>query len=196
MFHRHTLAAAAAAVMMLTGMLASAPAAARDYLQCVPFARAESGVEIRGNAKTWWSQAAGTYERGDEPRQGAVMAFAGTGGMPLGHVAVVKKIIGDREILIDHANWSPINGRRGQIERNVRVVDVSNAGDWSMVRVWYAPIGDLGLRANPVQGFIYAGGNRHHDAAPDRGGFDQPIWAKNDWKPGNGLSLVVASLGN
>jgi hypothetical protein len=23
------------------------------------------------------------------------------------------------------------------------------------VRVWYAPIGDLGLRANPVSGFIY-----------------------------------------
>ena len=116
MLIRRYLAAAMASVMMITGVLASAPAAARDYLQCVPFARAESGVEIRGNAKTWWAQAAGTYQRGEEPRQGAVMAFAGTGGMPLGHVAVVKKIVSDREILIDHANWSPINGRRGQIE--------------------------------------------------------------------------------
>ncbi|UKK86331.1 CHAP domain-containing protein [Sphingopyxis sp. BSN-002] len=178
--------------MTITGLFASAPAAARDYLQCVPFARAESGVEIRGNAKTWWSQAAGTYERGQEPRKGAVMAFAGTGGMPLGHVAVVKKIVSDREILIDHANWSPINGRRGQIERNVRVVDVSSAGDWSMVRVWYAPIGDLGLRANPVQGFIYAGGN----ARPDHKAFDTPAWANNNWKPGNGLELVAASLGS
>ena len=193
MFHRRYLAAAVASVMMLTGMLAATPAAARDYLQCVPFARAESGVEIRGNAKTWWSQAAGTYQRGDEPRKGAVMAFAGTGGMPLGHVAVVKKIVSDREILIDHANWSPINGRRGQIERNVRVVDVSNAGDWSMVRVWYAPIGDLGLRANPVQGFIYSdGAPGASDKAPS---FKAPVWAQNDWKPGNGLEFVAASLG-
>jgi len=193
MHYRRYLAAAMASVMMITGLLASAPATARDYLQCVPFARAESGVEIRGNAKTWWSQAAGTYQRGDEPRQGAVMAFAGTGGMPLGHVAVVKKIVGDREILIDHANWSPINGRRGQIERNVRVVDVSNAGDWSMVRVWYAPIGDLGLRANPVQGFIYADGEA---GAPNKApSFKAPVWAQNDWKPGNGLEFVAASLG-
>ena len=69
-----------------------------------------------------WTQAAGTYARGNEPRQGAVMAFAGTRGMPMGHVAVVKKIVNDREILIDHANWSPINGRRGQIEDNVRTL--------------------------------------------------------------------------
>jgi len=190
MLYRRYLAAAIASVMTITGLLASAPAAAQGYLQCVPFARAESGVEIRGNAKTWWSQAAGTYQRGEEPRKGAVMAFAGTRGMPLGHVAVVKKIVSDREILIDHANWSPINGRRGQIERNVRVVDVSDAGDWSMVRVWYAPIGDLGLRANPVQGFIYADGEPSE--APS---FKAPVWARNDWKPGNGLDTVAASLG-
>ena len=191
MLYRRYLAAAIASVMTVTGLFASIPAAARDYLQCVPFARAESGVEIRGNAKTWWSQAAGTYQRGEEPRKGAVMAFAGTRGMPMGHVAVVKKIVGDREILIDHANWSPINGRRGQIERDVRVVDVSDAGDWSMVRVWYAPIGDRGLRANPVQGFIYT------DGAPDTApSFKAPVWVQNDWKPGNGLEVVAASLGN
>ena len=193
MLYRRYLAVAAASVMMITGLLASAPAAAQGYLQCVPFARAESGVEIRGNAKTWWSQAAGTYERGTEPRKGAVMAFAGTRGMPMGHVAVVKKIVDDREILIDHANWSPINGRRGQIERNVRVVDVSAAGDWSMVRVWYAPIGDLGLRANPVQGFIYSGGAA--DTPNPAPSFKAPVWAQNDWKPGNDLEFVAASLG-
>lgn len=193
MIIRRYLAAAMASVMMITGLLASAPATAQGYLQCVPFARAESGVEIRGNAKTWWTQAAGTYQRGDEPRAGAVMAFAGTSGMPMGHVAVVKKIVSDREILIDHANWSPIGGRRGQIERGVRVVDVSSAGDWSMVRVWYAPIGDLGLRANPVQGFIYSDGEA---GAPNKApSFKAPVWAQNDWKPGNGLEFVAASLG-
>lgn len=194
MVQRRFLNAAVASAMTLAGLLAGAPAAAQSYLQCVPFARAESGVDIRGNAKTWWAQAAGSYARGNEPRPGAVMAFAGTRGMPMGHVAVVKKIVGDREILIDHANWSPINGRRGQIERDVRVVDVSDAGDWSLVRVWYAPIGDLGLRANPVQGFIYAGGEAGGTTpAPS---FKAPVWATNDWKPGNGLALVAASLGN
>lgn len=189
---RRFFGAAVASLMLLAGLITSAPAAARDYLQCVPFARAESGVEIHGNAKTWWAQAAGDYDRGQEPRKGAVMAFAGTRSMPLGHVAVVEKVVSDREILISHANWSPINGRRGQIERNVRVVDVSDAGDWSAVRVWYAPIGDLGLRVNPVQGFIYpnAGGDNPQP------GFAGPVWAKNDWKPGNGLELVAASLGN
>ncbi|HZG31723.1 CHAP domain-containing protein [Sphingopyxis sp. YF1] len=182
----------AACLTMLAAMLTATPATASSYLQCVPFARAESGVDIRGNAKTWWAQAADDYERGDEPREGAVMAFAGTRGMPMGHVAVVKKVVSDREIRIDHANWSPINGRRGQIERNVRVIDVSAAGDWSMVRVWYAPIGDLGLRANPVQGFIYPG----HSAAPRKApSFEAPVWTNNNWKPGNGLEIVVASLG-
>ena len=190
---RRFFGAAVASLMLLAGLITSAPAAARDYLQCVPFARSESGVEIHGNAKTWWAQAAGDYDRGQEPRKGAVMAFAGTRSMPLGHVAVVEKVVSDREILISHANWSPINGRRGQIERNVRVVDVSDAGDWSLVRVWYAPIGDLGLRANPVQGFIYPNGDAGDNP---RSGFDAPVWAKNDWKPGNGLELVAASLGN
>jgi len=180
-----------ASTLMLAGLVAT-PAAARGYLQCVPFARSESGIDIHGNAKTWWAQAAGDYARGQEPRKGAVMAFASTPGMPYGHVAVVEKIVGDREILISHANWSPIHGRRGQIERDVRVVDVSDAGDWSLVRVWYAPIGDLGTRTNPVQGFIYpnAGGT---DTAP---ALAEPVWAENDWKPGNGLELVAASLGN
>jgi surface antigen len=137
-------------------ILASASAAsASAYLQCVPFARAESGIDIRGNALTWWHQAAGRYERGNQPRVGAVMAFAPTGAMPIGHVAVVSRIVSDREILISHSNWSPINGRRGQVERNVRAIDVSTGGDWSRVRVWYAPIGDLGTRVNPIHGFIY-----------------------------------------
>lgn len=190
MFVRRFLGAAAASLMMLSALFA-APATAGDYLQCVPFARAESGVDLYGNAKTWWAQAAGDYDRGQEPRQGAVMAFSGTSTMPLGHVAVVSKVLGDREILINHANWSPINGRRGQIERNVRVVDVSDAGDWSMVRVWYAPTGDLGLRANPVQGFIYP-----HSGARQPKGFGTPVWASNSWKPGNGLDGIVASLGS
>lgn len=129
------------------------PAAASRYLQCVPFAREVSGIEIRGNAKTWWSQAAGRYERGSAPREGAVMAMPGIRKMPLGHVATVSKIVNDREVLLTHANWS----RRGGIERNVRAIDVSEKGDWSKVRVWFAGNGDLGTTSYPVSGFIYPG---------------------------------------
>jgi surface antigen len=125
------------------------------YLQCVPYARERSGVQIFGDARTWWNQAAGRYKRGNTPRPGAVMTFRSTGSMVLGHVAAVSKVIDSRTVLLDHANWSPINGRRGQIERGVRAIDVSPANDWTQVRVWYAPLGDLGTTAWPVEGFIY-----------------------------------------
>jgi len=125
------------------------------YLQCVPYARQLTGIQIRGDAWTWWNQAAGRYSRGFAPKVGAVMALKPHGNSRLGHVAAVSKIIDSRTILIRHSNWSPIGGRRGQIEDNVKVVDVSEAGDWSAVRIWYAPIQALGGSHWPVQGFIY-----------------------------------------
>lgn len=130
-------------------------------LQCVPYARQASGVQIFGNANTWWSKAEGAYARGSEPKVGAVMTFQATRGNPLGHVAMVSKIVSSREVLVDHANWSLIGGRRGHIERGARVIDVSAAGDWSAVRVWYATIGDMGRTTYPLHGFIYkdAGGS-------------------------------------
>lgn len=126
------------------------------YLQCVPYARQLSGIQIYGDAHTWWDQAAGRYERGNEPRAGAVMAFIPQGNMRLGHVAAVSRVLDSRTVLLDHANWSPINGRRGQIERDVKAIDVSPANDWSQVRVWYDPIQGLGTTAWPVHGFIYS----------------------------------------
>jgi surface antigen len=125
------------------------------YLQCVPYARKVSGIGIYGDAHTWWAQAEGRFARGKVPQIGAVMAFPAHGNMRLGHVAAVSQIIDSRTVLLRHANWSPIEGRRGQIEDNVRAIDVSLANDWSEVRVWYAPIGDLGTTRWPVQGFIY-----------------------------------------
>ena len=125
------------------------------YLQCVPYARQLTGIQIFGDAHTWWGQAAGKYERGRAPKVGAVMAFQPHRNMRLGHVAAVSKVIDARTVLLDHANWSPINGRRGQIERDVKAVDVSAAGDWSEVRVWYAPQSSLGTSTWPVHGFIY-----------------------------------------
>jgi surface antigen len=143
-------------IALLSLLLAASPALAlNEGLQCVPFARAVSGVEIRGDAYTWWDQAEGRYDRGSRPKVGAVLAFKPYGGMRLGHVAAVRKIIDDRNILVSHANWSLIEGTRGHIENNVRVVDVSETNDWSEVRVWFDSLGDIGTTHWPVHGFIY-----------------------------------------
>lgn len=147
--------AARFALMAACALMTAIPAQAKaGVLQCVPFARQVSGVDIRGNAWTWWSQAAGRYARGNAPKAGAVMSFQKTGKMPFGHVAMVSKVVSDREVLLTHANWST----RGGIERNVRAIDVSAAGDWSQVRVWFAAVGGLGTSSYPVNGFIYADG--------------------------------------
>lgn len=140
-----------AAATIALGALLTTPAAA-GVLQCAPFARQVSGIELYGNANTWWNQAEGRYDRGQEPRVGAVLAFSSSRSMPVGHVAMVSKVVSDREVLLTHANWS----YRGGIERNVRAIDVSPNNDWTDVRVWYGPIGNLGLRSNPAKGFIYA----------------------------------------
>jgi surface antigen len=129
------------------GPLASVP----GVLQCVPFARDTSGIRLYGDAHTWWGQAAGKYARGRSPKPGAVLAIRPHGNSTLGHVATVRRVIDTRTILIDHANWSS----PGKIERNVTAVDVSPANDWSEVRVWFAPIQNLGVSHWPVAGFIY-----------------------------------------
>jgi surface antigen len=154
------LAARFAAVVVCC-LLTVTPAFAR-FWQCAPYAREISGIEIRGNANTWWSQAAGRYERGQTPRVGAVLSMASSRRMPMGHVAMVSKVVGDREILLTHANWS----RRGGIEADVRAIDVSPNNDWTEVRVWYGPIGDLGTSSNRANGFIYADGDDADDLPP------------------------------
>lgn len=136
-------------------LLASPAHALNEGLQCVPFARALTGVEIRGDAHSWWDQAEGRYERGSRPKVGAVMTFIPYGNMRLGHVAAVRRIIDKRTLMISHANWSTIDGVRGHIEEDVRVVDVSEGNDWSRVRVWYTPNGALGTTEWPLHGFIY-----------------------------------------
>lgn len=125
-------------------------------LQCVPFARENSGIELIGDARTWWGKAGGLYERGTRPEVGSVLTFRATRHMPLGHVAVVTKIVDARTIEIDHANWTSA----GLITREVSVVDVSERNDWGAVRVELAQSGDYGA-IYPVHGFIYD--------RPDRG---------------------------
>ncbi len=140
----------------------------QPYLQCVPYAREVSGISIYGDAHTWWDQAAGRYARGREPRVGAVMALRPHRNMQLGHVAAVSRVVDERTILLRHANWSPIDGRRGQIEDDVMAVDVSPGNDWSEVRIWYAPIDGLGTTHWPVEGFIYGTDLQKPEAARTR----------------------------
>jgi CHAP domain len=129
--------------------------ALNEGLQCVPYARALTGIDIRGDAHSWWAQADGRYERSNRPRVGAVMAFAPHGNMRLGHVAAVRRIVDSRTVIISHANWSTIDGVRGHIEEDVRAVDASQNNDWSQVRIWYTPNAALGTTQWPLRGFIY-----------------------------------------
>lgn len=115
---------------------------------CVPFARDASGIEIRGNANTWWGQAEGKYDRGQTPAVGAVMTWKATGRNPRGHIAVVSEIVSDREIRVDHANW-----KRNQVSLGMSVIDISANNDWSEVKLESSP-GSYG-RMYPIKGFIY-----------------------------------------
>ncbi len=144
------LRSALAAILALFSLLAL-PAPAQAHLQCVAYARSVSAVQLSGNARSWWDNAEGRYDRGQQPVTGAVLAFGASHAMPMGHVAVVAKVIDARHILLNHANWS----RPGMVEHEALAVDVSDAGDWSQVRVWYAPTKSLGQRQASAHGFIY-----------------------------------------
>lgn len=164
-----TLCAASSLEAKTTSHKTTRPAAsassATNYLQCVTFARNFTGMQIFGDAWTWWEKATGKYEEGQAPKPGAVLVFKPQGKMKVGHVAVVSQIVTDRYIQITHANWSPINGRRGQVEKDVNVLDVSEKGDWSKVKVWYGPLNDLGTTIYTTYGFIYNNGQGNAQAS-------------------------------
>ena len=143
-------------------------------LECVPFARDHSGVQIFGDAYTWWDRAAAKYERSEKPESGAVMVLAGYAGPDRGHVAVVQKIISTREIRVDHANWLDDGG----VYINDPVADVSADNDWSQVRVFNIQTGAWGGNVYPVKGFILAPGG----AAPDADA-PAPVLATHVQKP-------------
>ncbi len=143
--------AVAAVLALSTGGVANA----ESYWQCATFARMFSGIQLFGNAWTWWNQAIGKYTTGATPQAGSVLVFKRDGHMRDGHVAVVSHVLTDRVIQVTHANWSVISGGRGKVEQDVTVVDVSPRGDWSQVKVWYDPIRDLGNTVYPTYGFIY-----------------------------------------
>lgn len=128
----------------------------KHFWQCVTYVRQITPIFLRGNAWTWWKKADGKYTRGNEPKIGAVLVFEKTRKMPMGHLAVVRRVVGDREVWVEHANWDRPGGRgRGRVSVGDRVVDVSENNDWSAVRVWSLTANDFG-RINPAYGFIYS----------------------------------------
>ncbi len=127
-------------------------------LECVPFARALSGIHLNGDAPDWWWQAGGRYARGRVPEVGSVLAFAATQRLPHGHLSVVSRVMSQREILVTQANWV-----HHRVTTDQLVVDVSGYGDWSQVRVWWPASETLGNTVYPVLGFIYSGRATSHD---------------------------------
>ncbi|MFQ3622907.1 MAG: CHAP domain-containing protein [Acetobacteraceae bacterium] len=139
--------------------------ASAPFVQCVPFARHLSGIDIMGDARTWWAQAEGRYDRGSRPEIGSVLTFRPSGGMRLGHVSVVTRIVSPREILVDHANWPGPGVPKGRVARGVSVIDVSDRNDWTLVRVEIHGRGSGYGRAYPSWGFIYPRGPATETAA-------------------------------
>ncbi len=120
-----------------------------SWLQCVPYAREVSHIDLSGDAFLWWAEAAGRYARGNTPVEGAVLNFRPIRRMPLGHVAVVTSVIDSRTILVTQANWVP-----GTITNDVTVDDVSDNNDWSQVQVELGDGAKMGA-PYPTYGFIY-----------------------------------------
>jgi surface antigen len=120
-----------------------------SWIQCVPYAREVSHIELSGDAFLWWAEASGRYARGTVPVEGAVLNFRSVGRMPLGHVAVVTSVLDSRTILVTQANWV-----HGAITNDVTMQDVSPNNDWTQVEVELGDSSHWGA-AYPTYGFIY-----------------------------------------
>ena len=121
----------------------------RVPVECAPFARALTGVRLSGAAADWWQQAAGRYDRSHDPDVGSLLVFRRSARLPSGHVAVVSQVVNDRQIRVSQANWV-----HHRVTEDQAVVDVSSAGDWSRVRVFWPPSGQMGTTDYPTYGFI------------------------------------------
>ncbi len=127
-------------------------------IDCAPFARELSGIALYGDAASWWDQAAGRYRRATRPVLGAALVFRRESRLPSGHVSVVSRLLGPRQIQVTQANWV-----HGEINEDQLVVDVSERNDWSEVRVWWPPVGQLGAHDYATFGFILPPNPASHD---------------------------------
>jgi hypothetical protein len=118
-------------------------------VECAPFARALTGVSLSGPAADWWQQAEGRYTRTQRPEVGSLLVLRRSGRLPSGHVAVVSQVLSRRQIMVTQANWV-----HHRVTADQPVIDVSDNGDWSAVRVWWPPSGQMGVSDYPAFGFI------------------------------------------
>ena len=125
------------------------PVGVATSLECAPYARQASGIQLYGDAASWWDQAEGRYARSAQPVSGGVLVFRRSSRLPAGHVSVVAGVVSGREIRVSQANWV-----RHRITHDEPVVDVSPRGDWTQVRVWWEPSGTLGASTYATFGFI------------------------------------------
>ena len=124
-------------------------------IQCVPFVRELSGVDIHGDAYTWWDSAAAQgYRRGHAPQLSAVLVLAKSDRLSLGHVAMVRRIDGPRKIEVTHANWGMDEYTRRLVHDSMPVIDISPDNDWSQVEFFNEQAGVFG-QPYTAQGFIY-----------------------------------------
>ncbi|MEA2780720.1 MAG: hypothetical protein QOK29_2264 [Rhodospirillaceae bacterium] len=136
-----------------------------DLIQCVPYARQVSGIDLMGDAWSWWNAAAGKYSRGRQPHFMSVLVLSRTARLKLGHVAVVMDIIGPREIRVTHANFGNDWRSRRIIYDSMPVADVSAGNDWSVVRFWNYQAKAWGI-VYPAYGFIHPDRIDSASAAP------------------------------
>ncbi len=135
------LVAACGSPSQRLGNLSMGPSSRHPGISCAPFARELSGIALYGDADGWWSAAAGRYARGPRPVLGSVLVFGRQDRLPSGHVSVVSRLLGDRQLQVTQANW--VRGQR--------------------VRVWYPPVSQLGTHSYVTYGFIHPDRPATHD---------------------------------
>lgn len=141
-----------------TPTAAYSPGTPYPGIDCAPFARELSGIALYGEAASWWDQAAGRYRRGTQPMLGAALVFRREDRLPSGHVSVVSRLLGPRQIQVTQANWV-----HGALNEDQLVVDVSERNDWTVVRVWWPLVGQLGSHEYATYGFILPPTPATHD---------------------------------
>jgi hypothetical protein len=127
-------------------------------VECAPFARALTGVQLRGEAEDWWREAAGRYQRSTSPAVGSILVLGRSSRLPDGHVAVVSRVLSGRQVLVTQANWV-----HHRVTADQPVIDVSAGNDWSVVRLWWPPSGQMGITDYAVRGFILPDRPASHD---------------------------------
>ena len=126
-------------------------------IQCVEYARSRSGIQIYGDAWTWWGA---THDKGSVPYAGSVMVWPkSTGVGNYGHVAYVSKVVSSNTVIIDHANWNTSTGAvDGKSYTNITVQDTSG-GNWTSVKLQKTTSGGTvtsWTSSVPLNGFVYS----------------------------------------